>query len=135
MELMSWLPQSVTTVIALAGLGIFWSAKFGAIDSQLLVFHKTVVDIDKKLSLIERDVEVSRLLIQSLNDITARLSKNSYDIDNCFDKIRSCTNKNTELEALVRSRTHYLTNCLQNVAGKLILLHGEEGEIKFPDMP
>ena len=135
MDLMTWLPQSAVTVIALSGLGIFWSSKFGAIDTQLLVFHKTITEIDKSLGLIERDVEVSRLLIQSLNDITARLSKNSYDIDNCFDKIRTCSAKSAELEALFRSRTHYLINCLQSVVGKLILLHGEEGEIKLPDMP
>ena len=105
------------------------------VSAQLAHLADLVVVLDKKTSLIEKDLALSTNLLVTINDLTSRMTKNNSDIDNYFDKLRSYEKKTIEIEALLRSRTHWLANCLTTIQGKLIMLFNEQGEISFPPMP
>ena len=103
--------------------------------AQLQHLADLVVILDKKISLIEKDLGLSANLLTTINDLTTRVTKSNGDMDIYFDKMRSYEKKTSELEGLLRSRTHWLSNCLTTIQGKLIMLFNEKGEIQYPPMP
>jgi len=104
-------------------------------EKTLSNLNRSVADFNRKLTVVEKDLEYAHLITKTVSDMVERTSKNQHDLNNLYAKLRDSQAYAEKLEKLLRERTHWTNGCFSVLGSTMVKLHGAKGEMKFEKMP
>ena len=83
---------------------------------------------DKRLALIEKDIERQKGMEEKMDGIMFKSTKLGKDMDACFKMIRQQKEELKQTEDTLKNRTHFTINSIQKIISVLYRLHADDPE-------